>query len=73
MSRDRVPGKPAPTVTFLLLIIAAHVWPNMIKVCAVSLKTHLSSVDLNFFFLYFQASEIRKTVYREEFVVAGIR
>lgn len=45
----------------------------MIKVCAVSLKTHLSSVDLNFFFLYFQASEIRKTVYREEFVVAGIR
>lgn len=31
----------------LLLISAAHGWPNMIKVCAVSLKTHLSSVDLN--------------------------
>lgn len=55
----------------LLLISAAHGWPNMIKVCAVSLKTHLSSVDLNS--LYLQASEKWKTVYPEEFVVAGIR
>lgn len=47
-ARDRLPGKPAATVTFLLLIIAADVWPNMIKACAVSLKTHLSSVDSNF-------------------------
>lgn len=48
VARDRVPGKPAATVTLLLLICATNIWKNMIKVRAVSAKTHLSGVDLNF-------------------------